>query len=146
MAISLHDSYPNLGHKDLVFASVFSIPSINYTTPTPIATPDLGSTAFGQAFGGFSSQAAPKSSGNLAAQQVKRNIAWSTATRFLRLPRPEEGERHNKQTRSSDVTEALQYLLVGDGAQDDWEDISGGSEGIVRAGRAELCHLEEIGH
>ncbi|OCK84903.1 hypothetical protein K432DRAFT_400755 [Lepidopterella palustris CBS 459.81] len=114
-----------MDHKSLVFASVFPVPSISHTTPTPIATPDLGFTAPGQSFGGALSS-------NNAGQhrEVKRNLAWSTATRFLSLPKAAYGEHaqfattgYGRPWKGTDVTEALEYLLAGDGrSADDKED------------------------
>ena len=61
------------------FLSVF--PKTNYTTPTPEATPNIGSLSSpGRSFGGFSG------SGNVEHDAVKFNRAWSVATRFLSLP------------------------------------------------------------
>lgn len=76
--------YTMLAEKDAVLESVFSNGQNAHTTPTPIATPDLGSTAAGQSFGGLASPISQKSQPSGAAQQqVKLNYAWSTATRFL---------------------------------------------------------------
>jgi anaphase-promoting complex subunit 2 len=138
MATPVHEIYPTLNQNDLVFASVFSIPSLNYTTPTPIATPNLGSSLYGQSFGGFGSQRHGALSSNPTSQHIKKNIAWSTATRFLRVPRQDEdqdgrvfdGEARPEKT--ADVVEALQYLLVGEGAVNGWDDVQVTSENLVR--------------
>ena len=59
------------------FHSVF--PRRNFTTPTPQATPNIGSTSFGQSFGGFDT------AGNAASDAVQTAQAWSSATRYLTL-------------------------------------------------------------
>lgn len=114
-----------MDHKSLVFASVFPVPSLSHTTPTPVATPDLGYTVPGQSFG---SPFASNASGQHRA--VKRNIAWSTATRFLSLPRSEVGGNASfgsqPSQQSADVAEALQYLLVGEERSEHGEE-----EGLV---------------
>jgi anaphase-promoting complex subunit 2 len=96
-----------MDHATLVFASVFPVPSLSHTTPTPVATPDLGYTAPGVSFG------SPFALGTGNAQQraTKRAVAWSAATRFLSLH--EDGARPSR--RSREVEGALAYLLVGEG-------------------------------
>ena len=105
--------------------------SVVHTTPTPGATPEVGFPTPSQPFGNTSTSTVVKavgvSHGNLtspnalstqhpkaqaqedidqiAAQIVKRDAAWSTATRFLTFPR-------EKPQRTRDVTEALVYLLA----------------------------------
>ena len=107
-----------MDHAALVFASIFPVPTLSHTTPTPVATPDLGHTAPGASFGGPSST-------NPTSQPsaVRRNLAWSTATRFLSLPEQlEDVGRGRKRTR--DVEDALTYLLVGEGQTQDGEGIT----------------------
>lgn len=111
-----------MDHKSLVFASVFPVPSLSHTTPTPIATPDLGFTAPGQSFGG--PFGGGSSSGSFDQhREVKRNLAWSTATRFLSLPKPSQSKdvlsSAARPHKGTDVTEALEYLLVGEGQSAD---------------------------
>lgn len=102
-----------MDHATLVFASVFPVPSLSHTTPTPIATPDIGYAAPGSSFGGpFSGHA-----GTAQHRVVKRNLAWSTATRFLSLPKS-LGDAKSVQ-RNAEVEEALNYLLVGEGKSED---------------------------
>ena len=106
-----------MDHSTLVFASVFPVPSLSHTTPTPIATPDLGSTAPGASFG--SPYIANTSGGQH--RLARRNLAWSTATRFLSLPKnaldvPKAAKA------SPDVEEALSYLLIGEGTSQDREE------------------------
>jgi anaphase-promoting complex subunit 2 len=104
-----------MDHSTLVFASVFPVLSLSHTTPTPIATPDLGYAAPGASFGG------PYAGRNVDAQgqhrAVKRNIAWSCATRFLSLPKDFSLTPTLHRTR--DFEEALSYLLVGEGKSGD---------------------------
>ncbi|KAJ4291067.1 hypothetical protein N0V90_010265 [Kalmusia sp. IMI 367209] len=101
----------------LVFASVFPVPSLSHTTPTPIATPDLSYTGPGASFG---SPHAVNASGTQH-RAVKRNLAWSTATRFLSLPKNTDDIKRRLQ-RLPDVEEALSYLLVGEGTSQDGEE------------------------
>ncbi|KAF2278560.1 uncharacterized protein EI97DRAFT_456944 [Westerdykella ornata] len=108
-----------MDHKSVVFASVFPVPSLSHTTPTPIATPVLGYASFGPSFEGPAADTA-------GAQQraVRRNVAWSTATRFLSLPKTQIAadasfEVRNRAQRTPDVEEALEYLLVGEGRSED---------------------------
>jgi anaphase-promoting complex subunit 2 len=66
--------------------------------------------------------------GNAAAGQnraLRRNLAWSTATRFLSLPRDLDNSARRVE-RSRDVDEALEYLLVGEKKSDE-----GLEEGLV---------------
>lgn len=103
-----------MDHATLVFASVFPVPSLSHTTPTPVATPDLGS---GSSFGSpYSANA-----GGLQQRALRRNAAWSTATRFLSLPTDLEKISLRTQ-RPPDVEDALSYLLVGDGTTQDSEE------------------------
>lgn len=63
---------------DAIFASVF--PKTNYTTPTPEATPNIGTISSpGRPFGGFDEQ-------DISEEAVKHTRAWSAVTRFLTLP------------------------------------------------------------
>ncbi|KAF2658044.1 hypothetical protein K491DRAFT_593806 [Lophiostoma macrostomum CBS 122681] len=105
-----------MDHRSLIFASVFPVPSLSHSTPTPIATPDLGYTAPGQSFGS-------PYGGNTGGQHraVNRNIAWSTATRFLTLSRSSLGASFDalRYQRTAEIEEALQYLLVGEGKSED---------------------------
>ncbi|KAF2737932.1 hypothetical protein EJ04DRAFT_541611 [Polyplosphaeria fusca] len=106
-----------MDYNDRVFASVFSVPSVSHTTPTPIATPDLGNAEPGESFGGG------LFGGNLGNPQrkVKRNLAWSTATRFLSLPKGNHADtdpsnvENEERPNTAEVQDALEYLLVGDG-------------------------------
>jgi hypothetical protein len=107
----------SMDHKSLVFASVFPVPSISHTTPTPLATPDLGHSSLGASFGG------PYHDNASQHRAVKRTVAWSTATRFLSLPRTDtnvqEFAEQKWRLRTRDVEEALEYLLVEEGQSED---------------------------
>lgn len=124
-----------MDHRSLVFASVFPVPSLSHTTPTPIATPDLGHASFGQSFGGHGASSAAFASNATGGQHqqqraIRRNLAWSTATRFLSLPRTDTGVEQLAQSkwalRTQEVEEALEYLLVGEGQSED-----GNEQGLV---------------
>ncbi|KAF2466762.1 uncharacterized protein BDR25DRAFT_74775 [Lindgomyces ingoldianus] len=104
-------------HRSRVFASVFPVPSLSHTTPTPIATPDLGYAGPGQSFG---SPFVSNASGQHRA--VRRNLAWSTATRFLSLPKLPLGDTSldlQQTPKTAEVEESLRYLLVGEGKGED---------------------------
>lgn len=92
--------------RSRVFASVFAIPSKIHTTPTPLATPDTAFTAPGQPFGG---PVASIETGSLdpAAREVKRGLAWSTATRYLSL------HKHASQP-TQEVLDAFSFLIGDD--------------------------------
>lgn len=106
-----------MDHATLVFASVFPVPSLSHTTPTPIATPDLGSTAPGSSFG------SPfiTNTGGGQHRLARRNLAWSTATRFLSFPK-NAFDAPKVVLTPPDVEEALRYLLVGEGINQDGEE------------------------
>ncbi|KAF1973585.1 anaphase-promoting complex subunit Apc2 [Bimuria novae-zelandiae CBS 107.79] len=106
-----------MDHATLVFASVFPVPSLSHTTPTPVATPDLGFTGPGSSFG----SPYVANAGGTQHRAARRNLAWSTATRFLSLPK-NTADAPRRTHRSSDVEEALSYLLVGEGASQDGEE------------------------
>lgn len=107
-----------------IFDSVFPSSKLKDLAPTPAATPVLGSTEPGQAFGGhcdqsFSSAEPPVSSEPIP-EQVVWDRHWHTATAFLTFPdkaliADEDAEdlkllrsRFSKPKR--DVSEALAYL------------------------------------
>jgi len=113
-----------LAAQKRVFASVFPISSTATTVPTPVATPVLGFVGEGQSFGGPQIQisAEPTSPSDSAAEQIKWNRAWHTATTFLRLPEQQitsnQANLDESQLRghwmkqySADVLEAVSYLL-----------------------------------
>jgi anaphase-promoting complex subunit 2 len=142
----------------LIFTSIFPSSAAVHTTPTPIATPDLGFTAPGEAFGGpqrsSSSHQRQQTSrttrsgrhdegdiaGRLSAaaqRAVRKNIAWSTATQFLSLQGaavPGGQARHKSEKRTGEVQEALELLLLeeGGGEVENEEDDAGEKEdGLV---------------
>jgi anaphase-promoting complex subunit 2 len=121
-----------------VFSSVFpAAAALNHTTPTPVATPDLGFTGAGSSFGALTSPNSHRHSQSLSAAQlhVKRNIAWSAATRFLSLTNLTGDElkaayKHGRpqRTKSREAVEAIHFLLSGNGPQGetdaDWNLVS----------------------
>ena len=70
--------------QDRIFASVFPPPS-EVEIPTPTATPILGSSAFGEPFGSQHINASQPGTETGAAEQIKWDRAWHTATTFLSL-------------------------------------------------------------
>lgn len=111
-----------MDHSTLVFASVFPVLSLSHSTPTPIATPDLGYTALGSSFGGPHAGRNAEAQGQGQHRAVKRGLAWSCATRFLSLPK--DSSIQARPHRSREVTEALTYLLVGEGKIEDGKEES----------------------
>ncbi|KAL6707340.1 hypothetical protein ACN47E_004119 [Coniothyrium glycines] len=102
-----------MDHSTRAFASVFPVLSLSHTTPTPIATPDLGFTAPGVSFGGLYAARNLESPGQGQHRTVKRGLAWSCATRFLSLPKDVTIVPRLQRTR--EVEEALTYLMLGEG-------------------------------
>jgi len=88
-----------------------------HTTPTPIATPDLSSTVASQSFSGLTSPShQPPLQWTAAQLQIKRNFAWSTATRFLRRVievGSGSGAPGVRVVKTNEVEEALDFLLSG---------------------------------
>ena len=104
---------------DRIFASVFPPPS-DIEAPTPAATPILASSAPGETFG---SPIAPQTGfESVAAEQIKWDRAWHTATTYLTLPdEPIDQEEDESDLKSkwlkpctSQSQRALQYLLSED--------------------------------
>lgn len=106
-----------MDHATLVFASVFPVPSLSHTIPTPVATPNLGDIEPGASFG------SPYAATDDGTQRraLRRNLAWSTATRFLSLPKNLE-KAPRRTHRPADVGEALEYLIVGEGTGSDHDE------------------------
>ncbi|TLD20140.1 hypothetical protein E2P81_ATG09210 [Venturia nashicola] len=108
-----------------VFSSIFpAAAALDHTTPTPVATPDLGFVGAGTSFGGLPSPNRHGHSQSMSVAQlhVKRNIAWSAATRFLGLSSLVGAEldaacKHGKPQRkkSREAEEAIDFLLSGNG-------------------------------
>lgn len=105
---------------DLIFAAVFP-PASDADLPTPTATPDLGSSEFGESFGNVSSQAAAAPVTG-AAEQIKWDRAWHTATTYLSLPDDPITVAHTRQnedtlrgkwikTCSPDIVKAITYVV-----------------------------------
>jgi anaphase-promoting complex subunit 2 len=117
-----------MDQSTMVFASVFPVLSLSHTTPTPIATPDLGYTAPGSSFGSpyAGRNVGPQGQPEQQHRAVKRGLAWSCATRFLSLPKDVSGVQLRLQ-RSREVEEALTYLLRGHGGSEQGEE----EEGLV---------------
>lgn len=122
-----------------IFSSVFPAAAAldHHTTPTPVATPDLAFTAAGSSFGALTSPSSHRHSQSSTAAQlhVKRNMAWSTATRFLSLGTLSGDElkaaykhRRPQRAKSREAEEAIAFLLSGNGPQGetdaDWNLVS----------------------
>ena len=104
---------------DRIFASVFPPPS-EVAIPTPAATPVLGSSGFGESFGSQNnSQTGIESS---AAEQIKWDRAWHTATTYLSLPdEPIDADHDDRTLRArwikpvhTETHKALEYVLSDD--------------------------------
>ena len=103
---------------DRIFASVFPPPS-EVDVPTPTATPILGSSAFGEPFGSQHPNASQSGTETGAAEQIKWDRAWHTATTFLSLrdePIPTEQDEETLKNRwikpiETETQRALAYLL-----------------------------------
>ena len=104
---------------DRIFSSVFPAPS-EVAIPTPAATPVLGSSGFGESFGSLlTSQTGIEGS---AAEQIKWDRAWHTATTYLSLPdEPIDAEQDEETLRSkwvkpvyTETKKALDYILSED--------------------------------
>ena len=104
--------------QDRIFASVFPPPS-EVDIPTPTATPILGSSAFGEPFGWQHTNASQSGTETGAAEQIKWDRAWHTATTFLSLrDEPIHTEQDEETLKSrwikpadSETERALAYLL-----------------------------------
>lgn len=134
---------------DSIFSSVFpTAAALDHTTPTPVATPDLGFAGAGTSFGALTSPNRHGYSQSMSVAQlhVKRNIAWSSATRFLSLNNLVGDElnaacKHGKPQRkkSREVEEAIDFLLSGNGSHGetdaDWNLVSEGMKRLCRQSR-----------
>ena len=104
--------------QDRIFASVFPAPS-EVETPTPTATPILGSSAFGEPFGSQHTNASHSGTETGAAEQIKWDRAWHTATTFLSLRDEPINTEQDEETLKSrwikpadpETQRALAYLL-----------------------------------
>lgn len=102
-----------------IFSSVFGSNSAFHTTPTPQATPLLGDTGYGQSFGGVATPAKQSLQPTAAQSQIRKNLAWSTATRYLSLDGLKyeaivQEQKHSLRPKraSREVEEALEVLLA----------------------------------
>ena len=104
--------------QDRIFASVFPPPS-EVETPTPTATPILGSSAFGEPFGSQHTNVSQSGTETGAAEQIKWDRAWHTATTFLSLRDEIINTEQDEETLKSrwikpadlETQRALAYLL-----------------------------------
>ncbi|KAF2197304.1 hypothetical protein GQ43DRAFT_403344 [Delitschia confertaspora ATCC 74209] len=124
-----------MDHSHLIFSALFPVPSLSHTTPTPSATADLGFAQPGEPFeGSFVNNPAGQH------RTARRNIAWSTATGFLALPKTtsdsDGGFRVHRPLKTQEVEEALRYLLVGEGKSGDAEGVK--QEGLLEWYRDEV--------
>ncbi|KAJ4984504.1 Cullin family protein [Stagonosporopsis vannaccii] len=117
-----------MDHQMLIFSSVFPVLSLSHTTPTPVATPDLGFSTPGASFGSPYIPRQAELHDNTTHRGVKRTIAWSCATRFLSLDKVVPAVPRILH-RTREVEDALVYLLVGDGRVT--EELKNGEEGLV---------------
>ena len=109
-----------------IFSSVFGSASALHTTPTPLSTPLIGDIGVGQSFGGPGTPARQLQNNSAAQTQVKKNLAWSTATRYLSLDGLKfenifQGQKHSLRPKrhSREVEEALDLLLGGQPSDED---------------------------
>ncbi|KAJ4384542.1 hypothetical protein N0V86_000142 [Didymella sp. IMI 355093] len=118
-----------MDHRTLVFSSVFPVLSLSHTTPTPVATPDLGVNVPSAAFGSPYIPRQAELHDSSTHRQVKRTIAWSCATRFLSLDKVVPAVPRILH-RTREVEDALVYLLVGEGRTSDDSRGREGEEGL----------------
>lgn len=103
---------------DRIFTSVFPPPS-EVDVPTPTATPILGSSGFGEPFGSQHTNASQPGTETGAAEQIKWDRAWHTATTFLSLrDEPINAEQDEETLKNKwikavepETPRALAYLL-----------------------------------
>lgn len=97
--------------KDDIFTSIFPSKSLSHSVPTPLATPNIGFTDHGDGFGGVQSPIQGKSQ-DQAQLQVRRNLAWSTATRFLSLEGRPLLERRKAKHDHAHTPDAVQKAIT----------------------------------
>ena len=103
---------------DRIFASVFPPPS-EVNVPTPTATPILRSSGFGEPFDSQHTDASQPGAETGAAEQIKWDRAWHTATTFLSLrDEPINAEQDEETLKSRwikpaepDTQKGLAYIL-----------------------------------
>ena len=105
-----------------VFSAVFPPPS-DVDHPTPTATPVVGSGGFEDSFGSTAQPESTPVTG--AAEQIKWDRAWHTATTYLSLPKEELTAVHAKQSEENlkgkwikpyptEVSKAVAYVVSHD--------------------------------
>ncbi|KAL9110420.1 MAG: hypothetical protein Q9227_004964 [Pyrenula ochraceoflavens] len=115
-----------LQNHQKIFESVFPSAKLKDLVPTPAITPQIGFSAAGQSFGGFSTPATPiRGDGGLQSgeypEQVVWERSWHTATSFLLLPEYAIRAGDNNSAlddlelklaaQSKETTEAIRYVL-----------------------------------
>ncbi|GME22109.1 Cullin binding protein [Neofusicoccum parvum] len=132
--------------RNLIFASVFPFAAASHgnhhhnlsSGPHPLSavtTPDASFAAPAHHHHSTRSHDRPSHHHhNANPKHVQRNVAWNTATRFLKLPDWHPGGANTRARKhhhrlNADVEEALRYLLVGEGRPDS-EDGGGGGGGM----------------
>lgn len=107
---------------DRIFSAVFP-PSADVVIPTPTATPVLGSTESGESFGGL--VAPDTGSESSAAEQIRWDRAWHTATTYLSIANEpitaayashDEGSLRGKWIKpfTAEIENAIFYLISED--------------------------------
>ncbi|KAI9834999.1 MAG: hypothetical protein M1819_002722 [Sarea resinae] len=129
-----------LSGRKRIFSSVFHTEPLTSTTPTPIATPQQAFTTPGQSFGGpqlgRQSYNENSSGSGIAAQQLRWDRAWHTATTFLSPPDEQliltQAQLENPRLRvkwikspSPEDTEAFRYLCRQDHSSSSLSDLLG---------------------
>jgi anaphase-promoting complex subunit 2 len=124
-----------------IFSSVFGLSAAIHTTPTPLSTPLLGDVGYGQSFGSLATPAKQPLQNTAAQLQVKKNLSWSTATRFLSLDNLKfeaiaQAQKHSVRPKrhSREVEEALDLLLSsyheGEEGDKQWDLVSSSNDAI----------------
>lgn len=118
-----------------MFSSVFPTALPFHSKPTPLSTPVIGASS---SFGVSASPSKQLSTSSAAQTQIKRNLAWSTATRYLSLEglTLEELDKPKnivtRKRKSREVEEALELLLSGLGnhgqTDEEWDLV--GDQGV----------------
>lgn len=111
MAAAIHD------HPSVIFASVFPLPSESRPSSHGLSHTDHGVGVVTRSHDHHHHRPGNPTSGR-SSHSLNRNVAWSTTTRFLKLPVPLPTDvvskaRSRKHRVSADVDEALKYLLGG---------------------------------
>ncbi|KAK4975631.1 hypothetical protein LTR66_010939, partial [Elasticomyces elasticus] len=96
-----------LSPADLAFASIF--PPTTYTTPTPEATPQLGTLPSGETFGGPAQNHETYTEADV--ENISFSITWSRATRWLSLSGAGPDLSRPGREMSGEVSDACQWLM-----------------------------------